>query len=203
MTLTLDHVIVCLSDLDAETRRFEEDHGVASVEGGRHHGHGTANRIIPLGSSYVELLTVVDVEEASSSPFGSWALRQIDVANGGAVSLRTDALDAHCNRLGLEQEAMSRRTAEGAELRWRLAGLAEALPRYLPFFIEWEIDPHQHPGAIPVSHPAGDMALAAVTISGDHVDELQQWAPEAHGLEYDTADRRGVSFRIVPRNQGL
>ena len=46
------------------------DFGLPSVEGGRHPGWGTANRIVPLGDTYIELVTVVDDEaEAAQSPF--------------------------------------------------------------------------------------------------------------------------------------
>ena len=45
--------------------------------GGRHPGHGTANRIVPLGSSYIELMAVVDRVEADSSPLGSWVERRL------------------------------------------------------------------------------------------------------------------------------
>jgi hypothetical protein len=43
---------------------MEGRYGLASIEGGRHPGWGTANRIIPLGDAYIELVTVVDDEEA-------------------------------------------------------------------------------------------------------------------------------------------
>ena len=35
-------------------------------------GWGTANRIVPLGEAYLELVTVVDDPEAAQSPFGRW-----------------------------------------------------------------------------------------------------------------------------------
>jgi hypothetical protein len=52
--LALDHVIVMVQDLDAAARRCYEATGLASVAGGRHPGHGTGNRIVPLGGSYIE-----------------------------------------------------------------------------------------------------------------------------------------------------
>lgn len=45
----IDHLIVCVGDLDEAARSFKDRLGLNSVEGGRHPGHGTANRIIPLG----------------------------------------------------------------------------------------------------------------------------------------------------------
>ena len=51
-------------------RRMLERHGLGSVPGGRHHGWGTANSIVPLGPAYVELVAVVDEAEAQASDVG-------------------------------------------------------------------------------------------------------------------------------------
>ena len=68
--LWIDHVVLACADLDVAAAHLLERHGLASVPGGRHPGWGTANRIVPLGGSYVELITVVDAEEALQSQFG-------------------------------------------------------------------------------------------------------------------------------------
>ena len=64
-----------VADLAAAGRELEARHGLASIEGGRHAGYGTANRIVPLGESYLELVTVADEAKAARSPFGSWVAR--------------------------------------------------------------------------------------------------------------------------------
>ena len=53
-TLELDHVIVCVPDIDECADRFERVSGLKSVEGGKHAGHGTVNRIVPLNETYLE-----------------------------------------------------------------------------------------------------------------------------------------------------
>src|SRR5262245_6695165 len=75
--LALDHVIVVVADLDSAAGRLYREHGLASVAGGRHAGHGTGNRIVPLGSTYIELMAVVDPDEAASSPVGSWVGQRV------------------------------------------------------------------------------------------------------------------------------
>jgi hypothetical protein len=60
VTLELDHVLIAVIDLDAAASAFAADHGLDSVTGGRHPGWGTANRIVPLGETYLELVAVVD-----------------------------------------------------------------------------------------------------------------------------------------------
>src|SRR4051794_41286944 len=66
----IDHVIYAVDDLDTAGAALFDREGLASVPGGRHEGWGTANRIVPLGESYLELIAVVDVEEAEQSEFG-------------------------------------------------------------------------------------------------------------------------------------
>jgi hypothetical protein len=56
----LDHVLLAVTDLAAAGRELQARYGLASVEGGRHPDWGTANRIVPLGDSYLELIAVVD-----------------------------------------------------------------------------------------------------------------------------------------------
>ncbi|MFZ0014306.1 MAG: VOC family protein [Acidimicrobiia bacterium] len=206
MTLDLDHLIVCVEDLDDAAAVFETRHGLRAVEGGRHPGHGTANRIIPLGRSYVELLAVIDRDEAQRSSLGAWALAQAEVADGGGVCLRTDDLDAVCQRLGLESVAMSRLTPEGVALTWRVAGIEEALIASRPFFIQWDIPDELHPGRVSSEHPAGQVRLTGVALAGDreYVAGLEEWAPQPGGLTYevDELDRPRLSYRFASSPEG-
>jgi hypothetical protein len=187
VTSVIDHVIVCVPDLEGSVAAFETEHKVTSVPGGRHLGHGTANRLIPLGGQYIELVTVVDKNEAAGSDFGKWvaARSRLDAADG--LALRTDDLDAICDRLRIEPIEMSRVTADGDELRWRIAGLERLVASGLPFFIQWEIDPELHPGAIPVTHPGGEMRLREVVLSGE-LDEIQTWTLDTVGLTLQEGD---------------
>ena len=166
--LELDHVILVVDDLATAAQRLYDEHGLASAEGGRHPGHGTGNRIVPLGNDYLELMAVVDAAEAATSPLGAWvAERAGPDPVAAAVCIRTDDIDAVAGRLGLEAEPMSRRRPDGATLSWRLCGLAEALsPEALPFFIQWDIDPEDHPGRTEVDHAVAPVGIARVEIGG-------------------------------------
>jgi hypothetical protein len=176
--LEIDHVIAAVTDLPAAARELAERHGLTSIEGGRHPGWGTANRIVPLGEAYLELVAVVDAAEADASAFGRW------VASAASTSLRpagwavrTGELDRVAARLGVGVLTGSRVAPDGRLLRWRLAGTAEAAAEPpLPFFIEWGegVDP---PGHAPVVHPAGLAAIAEVELSGDAA-RLASWLGE-------------------------
>jgi Glyoxalase-like domain len=171
----LDHVLIAVVDLQAGARRLETRHGLASVEGGRHAGWGTANRIVPLGDAYIELITVVDEAEAAGSAFGRWVAAGIESAPGRPLGwvARTDRLDEVAGRLGLAVSTGSRPAGDGRLLRWRLAGLDEAAAEpALPFFVEWG-EGTPLPGRTRIEHPAGTVRLERLELGGDvgHVTE--------------------------------
>lgn len=164
--IEFDHVIVAVRDLAAAAERFERDYGLCSVEGGRHRGLGTGNRIVPLGTSYVELMAVVD--ETEPSPLADWVRRtSADGDRLGALCLRTDDADGIAARLGTPAVEMSRLRPDGTELRWKLAGLEQMLESGLPFFIQWFADPPEQPGATRVDHCVGAHGIEWVELAID------------------------------------
>jgi hypothetical protein len=177
--LAIDHVIVVVHDLDAAARRFDEQHGLASVAGGRHAGHGTGNRIVPLGSSYIELMAVVDPDEAAFSPLGAWlARRLVEVGDApAALCLRTDDIEAAARRTGREPLPMRRTRPDGVELAWDLVALDAALTDGLPFFIQWHVDDVDHPGHAVAEHRCAANGIAWVELGGDP-DRLASWLGE-------------------------
>lgn len=187
MSSRIDHAIVCVPDLTDSVAAFETEHGVASVPGGRHRGHGTANRLVPLGDAYIELVAVVDIAEAENSVFGQWVTARSSSPGADGIAIATDDLDAICARLDLDPVTMSRPADTGDELRWRIAGMEQLVTSGLPFFIQWDIDPALHPGRIRVDHPAGDIRLRRVVISGD-LAQLQSWTVGTERLELREGD---------------
>ena len=174
--LAVDHGIVVVNDLEATARRYEHEFGLASVAGGRHAGHGTGNRIVPLGADYIELMAVVDADEAAASPLGTWVRRRlVEVGEApAALCLRTDDIDAVARKIGRPPLAMSRTRPDGVELAWHLAGLDAALADGLPFFIQWHVDAADHPGRQPVEHRAAVRGIEWVELGGDE-DRLGAW----------------------------
>jgi hypothetical protein len=165
----LDHVLIAVDALGRAAHEFEAAYGLGSIEGGRHPGWGTANRIVPLGESYLELVAVVDRAEAADSAFGRW-VQAIDTRAGYQPfgwAVRAIDLDATAERLGLTVVSGSRITPDGQTLRWR--GAANDQPTSdpsLPFFIEWA-DGSAFPGRALVAHPAGSVRLTSLELSGD------------------------------------
>jgi Glyoxalase-like domain len=204
VTLELDHAIIAVPDLDVAARAMESRHGLASVEGGRHEGWGTANRIVPLGETYIELITVVDDAEARGSAFGRWVAAGIDSAPGRPLGwvARTNRLDELAERLGLTAHAGSRPARDGRVLRWRLAGVQEAAAEpALPFFVEWG-EGTPLPGRTEVEHPAGAVRMERLELSGDVGRVTQRLGTE--GMPISVAPGPpAVTGIVLTGNRGL
>jgi hypothetical protein len=179
VALEIDHVLIAVADLAAAAQEIEARHGLASIEGGRHPGWGTANRIVPLGEAYLELVAVVDEAEAAQSPFGRWvAAAHPPPARPLGWAVRTQ-LDDLARRLNLTVAAGSRAGPSGQPVRWRLAGVEQAsVEPSLPFFIEWGHGAPL-PGRAPATHRAGAVQIAKLQLDGD-ADRLAAWLGAHH-----------------------
>ena len=165
-------MILGVQDLDAAAERIEQEHGLTSVAGGSHPAWGTANRIVPLGEDYVELLSVVDA--ASEHPMAA-ALR-VWCAGGDClvgVAVETDDVEAVAVRLGTPVMEGERATPSGETVRFRLAGVEGAFTRSLPFFIEWG-DGREHRMG---SESSPGLGIEWVELGGDEV-RLRRWLGE-------------------------
>ena len=156
--MTVGNVILGVADLEAATERLQ-GLGLDVVEGGRHERFGTRNRIVPLGDSYLELLTVEDRGRAERSEFGRSLLAR--TARGDRLtrwSIRTDRIDEVAAELDLEVDDRSRAHPDGRTLRWRSAGMAPSLrDPTRPFFMQWP--DADWPGHEPAGHHARLVSL--------------------------------------------
>lgn len=173
--LVLSQIIYGVQDLEAATRQIEAL-GLVVIDGGRHPGLGTANRIVPLGEAYFELLSVVDRQEAESNPYGQALLRQTREGNRLVRwSLRTDDISSVARERGLRPEKRARRRPDGSLLTWQAAGLDLALAHsWLPFFMQWD-DPAQYPGLLPAQHPREPQGIAWLELSPGDPAWLARW----------------------------
>ena len=168
-------MLIAVADLAATARDLDARFGLTSIEGGRHPGWGTANRIVPLGDPYLELVSVVDTAEAARTRFGRWVARFAgENARPLGWAVRVLDIDAVARRLDLTIGAGSRATRSGETLRWRMAGLERAAAEpSLPFFIEWAPNT-PFPGRAPIRHRAGEVRVARLDLEGD-ADRLATW----------------------------
>jgi len=162
----IDHVIWAAGDLDVAAARIEDELGLTAAPGGRHEGHGTHNRIVPLGGGYLELLAVADADEAAGSPIGSALQAHLAGQGDGlfAWCVTVEDIDSVAERLGLPVTGVTRKG-----LTARLVGVEEALGQATrPFFIERD-EGIPDPGA---HGTAG--GITWVEVSGD-VSTLDGW----------------------------
>src|SRR2546421_2925006 len=168
----VDHVLLPVADLEAGAQRFYERFGLKGIPGGRHPGVGTANVIVPLSLQYLELIAVVDQDEAASSRLGGRVARALTEGRTFvAWALRTqdlDSLRAKLQRAGWDLPPIaegSRKGPDGQVLGWRTQDVdAGPQPSAVPFVIEWRIPEGLHPGESESSHRGGPAALLRVVV---------------------------------------
>jgi hypothetical protein len=197
--LLLDHVILAVSDLDETGVRFYETHGLASVFGGEHDGGGTANRIVPLGDTYVELMGVTDHDAASKSVFGRTLLKFLE--NGDrllAWAVSTDEIDNVAKWIGGSVTPAARERPDGVVLNWRMTGVEGALAdRSLPFFIQWDCPLSDHPGRTFVEHAVPVKGITELEIAGSRTKIRNRVHGEELPLRVVTGEPGPVSVTIA------
>jgi hypothetical protein len=174
--LRLDHLGYAVRDLDAAAVRWREGFGLDSVEGGRHVGLGTANRIVPLGDQYIELIGVADRTEAEANAFGRSVLERTTERDGWLlIVVSSDDVEAEAARLGLQVVAGQRVRPDGSEVRWRMVGLdAPEREPWMPLFITWDIADELYPGRQRAGHGVKAEGLTWVEVAGDG-QRLRSW----------------------------
>ena len=174
--LRLDHVAYAVPDLDEAAVRFREELGLDSTDGGRHEQWGTANRIVPLGDQYLELVAAMDERVAAETAFGVGVLER--VARGGGwftIAAVAEDLDAVASRLGLEVGSGSRIRPDGQTIRWRMAGLDDLRREpWMPFFLAWDVIDELYPGRARAGHGVCATGIAWVEVGGD-AERLRTW----------------------------
>jgi hypothetical protein len=141
----IDHVILACADPPGAAAELEALLGLAATGGGRHDAHGTHNRLVWLGDSYIELMGVFDPMLAARSWWGAHISRLVErsPAAYAGLALASDDLAADIERLRGQGAPISepipgeRRSVDGDLVRWRIARLPDPYPDLgLCFLIE-------------------------------------------------------------------
>jgi len=195
--LHVDHVIYGTGDVDAAANRLYQEHGLASVVGGRHPAWGTENRIVPLGDAYLELMTVFDPELATKTPLGRFAAQRISRGDGFLGWMAAgEGFAERAAALGLQPETFARQRPDGSEVRWRLAGLETMIADPpLPGLLAWE-DPDALPGRTPVEHRGVAPRGFAWLLAGDE-RRLDDWVGPAAELPLRIVDDQPPGLRAA------
>jgi Glyoxalase-like domain len=173
----IDHAVLAVANLDEAAARLTAGTGLATIAGGRHPRWGTANRIVPLGADYLELLAVVEPGLGAGTSLGRrlTALSRDGRDRWFSVCLADPDIDRTAARLGLDVETGARTRPDGVEVRWRGAGIEDpSRPDWLPFFIDWEMSGDLHPGRSHADHAVRPTGIAGVAVSGEPA-VLKDW----------------------------
>lgn len=166
--MRLDHLSFAVGPdgLVGTTERLAGLLGEAFVDGGVHPRFGTRNRVLPLtDGQYLEAVEVLDHPASDKAPFGQ-AVRARSAAGGGWLGwvVAVDDLEPVEKRLERAGVPGNRHRPDGVELRWRQVGVKglQSDPQ-LPFFVQWESPPSQHPSV----GASGNVSLSRIEIAGD------------------------------------
>lgn len=210
----VDHVLLPVADLEEGARRLYERFGLRSLAGGRHPKVGTANMIVPLGSQYLELIAIVDQQEAEGSRLGrrlAHALRE--GRTFVAWALRTQSLDGVGGKLRAAGWNLppviegSRHRPDGKVLSWRTQDVETGgEPSAIPFVIEWRVPDGLHPGEAEASHRGGTTTLRRVVVGARDVRrvrrQLEVLLGESELYEVREAAEDGVVALVLADDNG-
>lgn len=142
MLTRIDHVTICVPDLDQGIAQFRKL-GFNVAMGGVHPGKGTHNAIAFNDEDYIELLGIRDraeYEAAVKAGRGDVGLAEFIAAGGGlrSIMIQSDDLAADVAAMRSRGADVSdaieggRRTPAGQDLKWKVAvpGPRNALPIY-------------------------------------------------------------------------
>jgi hypothetical protein len=190
----LDHIVLAAPNLSEAVAEFTDLTGVEPAPGGRHRGWGTANYLVRLGgAAYLEIIGPdVDqpapngprpfrVDELTSPTVVTWAVHPDDL-DATVASARSRGHDPG------PAAAMSRETADGDRLEWRLTPTNERNSGLVPFLIDWGRTPHPTTRIGPITR------LVSFTGTHPRPDEITE-PLAAVGVELDVTagDRPALS----------
>jgi hypothetical protein len=173
--MRLDHIVFAAGPggLAGTAARLSGLLGEEIQDGGVHPRFGTRNQILPLtGGTYLELVEVLDHPASDKATFGQ-AVRARSELGGGWLGwvVAVDDIAPLEERLGRSAVSGNRHRPDGQELLWKQLGVKglQADPQ-LPFFVQWESDPADHPSV----GASGRISLESLEIAGDPA-RVSEW----------------------------
>jgi Glyoxalase-like domain len=175
LDMRLDHLSYAAGPdgLANTARRIGSLLGEQFTDGGIHPRFGTRNMILALtAGTYLEVVGVLDHPASDKAPFGQ-AVRARSALGGGWLGwvVSVDDIAKVEYRLGRASVPGNRHRPDGVELKWRQIGVKglQSDPQ-LPFFVEWQCLPGQHPSA----DASGRVRLDTIEIAGDP-NRVSEW----------------------------
>jgi hypothetical protein len=179
MLTGLDHIIIGVNDLEQATRIFQQDLGLAVSGGGIHPTGGTANRIIVIGDTYLELITVLKRAEAQQSMLDRLA------KGDGYLNFVLASNNIHADSQAMIERGISvigpgageLRSADGRWRGWVRTDIERPdLTQHYPFLIQHDSTGEERRRRLagwttPPQHPLGATRVLSATLA---VTDLQE-----------------------------
>ena len=191
MLTGLDHIIIGVNNLEHAARVFSEKLGLAVSGGGTHPTGGTANRIIVIGDTYLELIAVREPAEAQRSMLDrlaqgdgylNFALISDDIAQDSADMQRRGV-----KIVGPDAGALT--SAEGRTRRWSRTNVERPdLAQHYPFLIQHDSAGEERRSRLagwqtPPEHPLGATTVLSATIAVADLAEATERFQHIYGLQ--------------------
>jgi catechol 2,3-dioxygenase-like lactoylglutathione lyase family enzyme len=219
MLTALDHIIIGVNNLEQATKTFGEKLGLIARGGGIHPVGGTANRIILIGDTYLELITVRAPAEAQQSILDRLSKGE------GYLNFVLSSNDIEADSAALRGRGVSitgptpgqLKAPDGRTRGWSRVDIeCPDLAQHYPFLIQ-----HDSAGeerryrlagwATPPAHPLGAIKVLSVTIAVADLEEATSRFQHIYGLhpsapfsgEADGWEARTVSFPLGQSGQHL
>ncbi len=212
MLTGLDHIIIGVKDLDTATEMFRDKLGLIPSGGGIHPKVGTANRIIGIGDTYLELITIRTPDEAQASIVerlakGEGYLNFVLASND--LQADTEAMKARgISLVGPEKGSLN--AGDGRTRGWLRTNIERPdLTQHYPFLIQHDSTGGERRSRLagwttPPEHPLGVTKVLSTTLAVADLDEASQrfahiydlQASEQFSGEADSWDATLVAFRF-------
>jgi glyoxalase-like protein len=218
MLTAIDHIIIGVNNLKQATTIFGQKLGLAVSGGGVHPSGGTANRIIVIGDTYLELIVVHTPAEAQQSMLDRLAIRE------GYLNFVLASNDIEADSRVMANRGVSilgptpgsLRAADGRTRGWSRANIERPdLAQRYPFVIQHDSAGEERRFRLagwttPPGHPLGVTQVRSATIAVADLAEATQRFQHIYGLqpsetftgEVDGWDAMLVSFPLGGNDQG-
>ena len=170
LSVQVDHLVVCISNLDDGINQFYELSGIKPVFGGEHTGRGTQNALVSLGQrQYLEILAPTsDANFSFLNIFKKLTPMSWAVSTNNIEGLK-EKLRAHNFETSVPSSGY-RVLPDGSVLEWSTFTVTKPMTTLAPFFIQWSIKSNHPSKTSPVGCRLNKLEL--FTPTSDELKDL-------------------------------
>lgn len=217
MLIALDHIIIGVHNLKHAAAIFSEKLGLITSGGGNHPNGGTANRIIVIDDTYLELIAIHTPEEAQIS-----MLERLSKGEGYLNFV------VGSNNIAMDSQAMQQRgvqvlgpnpgelkSGDGNVRGWLRTDIERPeMAQHYPFIIQHDSSGEERRkrlagGQLPPTHPLGIQRVRSTTIAVADLQEATQRFQQIYGIQPTAPQAEAgwgahvVSFQLAMQTQSF